>query len=1041
MNVSNVFISRPVASSVIFASILFFGWLGFRTLPVNDLPNVDFPTISVTALLPGANPEVMANTVALPLERELSRVPGIDEMTSTSTTGNLRIVITFSLDRDIDSAAQDVQLAISQAIRRLPGDMDPPALRKINPADAPILTLALAAKNVPMSDLDKFADSHIAQRFSTVYGVAQVQVFGSQKYAVQLFVDPNALALRGLGLDNVVRAIQNANSNLPSGALQGTSRSFSVKSDGGLSRAADFNPLVVAYKDGNPVRLSDIGHAEDGVENQYVRSWYNGDRAIILAVFRQPGSNTVEVVQQLRDLMPTIEHELPAGATLSVISDRSQFIRESIEDVNFTLLLSIALVIGVIMLFLRNFRSTFVTALVLPASVLGTFAVMHLIGFTLNNLSMMAITLAVAFVVDDAIVVLENITRHMEMGKSRMQAALDGAKEISPTILTMSISLIVVFVPIMFMQGMLGRLFREFAATVVVMVLISGCLSLSITPMLCSRILRPAEHQGWVFRWSERILGWARDFYVVTLRWMLKLQAPVLVASVVVLVFMGVLYGMVQKGFIPRQDTGDFNGYTRAREGTTFAAMVERQKAVAEIVRKNENVEAVMSTAGQGVAGDNGPTVGRLIVHLKPRDERKATADQVIQQIRKETGNQNLQVFLSNPPAIRIGGAASTAEYIYVLMGTDLRTLYGPAQEIEARMRALPTLLQDVASNLQLRNPEIQVKILRDRASALGITSQQVELALYNAFGGRRVSMLIGAADQYQVLFQVERNFQSDINAMQSIFIQSSTGAMVPLSAVAEIRSGVGPVSVAHYRQLPAVMISFNVAPGVSIGDAVATIEDISREVLPASVTGQFAGSAKSFQETLRSLPMLLLVTVLLIYIILAILYEHYGYPFTILTVLPFAGFGALLTLLLFRQELNIFSFVGIILLIGLVKKNGIMMVDFALQMQRERGMEPAEAIVEACKVRFRPIMMVTLAAVFATLPIALGFGAGAETRRPLGIAVVGGLVFSQFLTLYVTPTFYVTMERISRFVHRHSSRAAGGALVAGPAAPRRSVE
>jgi HAE1 family hydrophobic/amphiphilic exporter-1 len=1039
MNVSHVFIGRPVASTVLFVSILFFGWLGFRTLPVNDLPNVDFPTISVTAQLPGANPEVMANTVGLPLERELSRIPGIDEMTSTSTTGNIRIVLTFSLDRDIDSAAQDVQLAISQAIRRLPGDMDPPALRKINPADAPVLTLALAAKNIPMSDLDKFADSHVSQRFSTVYGVAQVQVFGSQKYAVQLFVDPNALALRGLGLDSVVRAIQNANSNLPSGALQGTSRSFSVKSDGGLARAADFNPLVVAYKDGNPVRLSDVGHAEDGVENQYVRSWYNGDRAIILAVFRQPGSNTVEVVQQLRDLLPTIEEELPAGATLSIISDRSQFIRESIEDVNFTLLLSIALVIGVIMLFLRNLRATLVTGLVLPASVLGTFAVMHIIGFTLNNLSMMAITLAVAFVVDDAIVVIENITRHMEMGKSRMQAALEGAKEISPTILTMTISLTVVFVPIMFMQGMLGRLFREFAATVVVMVLISGCLSLSITPMLCSRILKPAEHQGWIFRWSERVLELTRNLYVVTLRWMLKLQVPVLIASVVVLLSMGVLYELVHKGFIPRQDTGDFNGYTRAREGTTFAAMVQRQQAVADIVRKNENVEGVMSTAGQGVAGDNGPTVGRLIEHLKPRSERKATADEIVQQIRRQTGGQNLQVFLSNPPAIRIGGAASTAEYIFAVMGTDLRVLYGPAQELEARLRALP-MLQDVASNLQLRNPEIQVRILRDRASSLGITSQQVELALYNAFGGRRVSVLFGASDQYQVMFQVERSFQSDINAMESIFIQSPSGAMVPLSAVAEIKSGVGPVSVAHYRQLPAVMISFNLAPGVSIGDAVTTIQEIAREILPASATGQFAGSAKSFQETLRSLPMLLLVTVLLIYIILAILYEHYGYPFTILTVLPFAGFGALLTLLLFMQELNIFSFVGIILLIGLVKKNGIMMVDFALQMQRERGMEPSEAIIEACKVRFRPIMMVTMAAVFATLPIALGFGAGAETRRPLGIAVVGGLVFSQFLTLYVTPTFYVTMERISKFVHRHS-RPSGGSLVTGPASPRRLVD
>ncbi len=1022
MNVSHVFIQRPVASSVLFVSILFFGWLGFRTLPVNDLPSVDFPTISVTAQLPGASPEVMGNTVALPLERELSRIPGVDEMTSTSTTGNTRIVLTFSLTRDIDSAAQDVQIAISQAIRRLPSDMDPPGLRKINPSDSPVLTLALSGKNVPMSDLDRFADAHVAQQFSTVNGVAQVQVFGSQKYAVRIFVDPNALANRGLGMDKVVSAIQNANANLPSGGLQGTARSYTVKSNGGLSRAADFNPLVVAYKDGNPVRLSDIGHAEDGVENQYVRSWYNGDRALILAVFRQPGSNTVDVVKQLREMMPEIQKDLPAGATLSVISDRSEFIRESIDDVNFTLLLSVALVVGVIMLFLRNMRATLVTALVLPGSVLGTFAVMHLTGFSLNNLSLMAITLAVAFVVDDAIVILENITRHMEMGKSRIQASLEGAREISPTILTMAISLTVVFVPIMFMQGMIGRLFREFAVTVVVMVLISGVLSLTITPMLCSKILKPTEHEGWLFRWSGRIFDATRDFYVAGLRWMLRFRGFILLISVVVLFAMGGLYQMVQKGFIPRQDTGTFSGNTRAREGTPFAAMVDAQKAIAEVVQKNPNVEATMSTAGQGTAGDNGPTVGRLIVQLKPRDQRKASADEVIQQIRRQAAGVNLQVFLSNPPAIRMGGGGGTADWVYTLQGTDLKQLYGPAQQLEARLRALP-ILTDVASNLQLRNPEIQLNILRDRAAALGVSSQQIELALYNAFGGRRVSMLVGAADQYQVLFQVDQVYQNDINSMQSIYIQSPSGAMVPLSAVAEIKGGVGPVSVAHYGQLPAVMVSFNLAPGVSVGDAVAAIQDISREILPASVSGSFSGSAKAFQETFSTLPMLLLVTVLLIYIILAILYEHYGYPFAILTVLPFAGFGALLTLLIFGQELNIFSFVGIILLIGLVKKNGIIMIDFALQMQRERGMDPLNAIIEACTVRFRPIMMTTMAAVFATLPIAMGYGAGAETRQPLGIAVVGGLIFSQFLTLFVTPAFFVSISGLQeRFARRRAA-------------------
>ena len=1022
MNISRIFIERPVASSVLFVSILFFGWLGFKSLPVNDLPNVDFPTITITASLPGASPEIMGNTVALPLEREFSRISGVDEMVSSSTTGNTRITLTFSLQRDIDSCAQDVQTAISQAIRRLPSDMDPPTLRKLNPADAPVLILALAAKNVPMAELDKFADSHISQRFSTINGVAQVTVFGSQKYAVRLFVDPNALAKRGLGLDKVVSAIQAANSNLPSGALQGTARSYTVKSDGGLDRAADFNPLVIAYKDGKPIRFSDIGRAEDGVENEKVRSWYNGDRALILAIYRQPGSNTVEVVEKLRELLPEIEKEMPAGASLNVVTDRSEFIRESIHDVNFTLILSIVLVVGVILVFLRNIRATLVTALVLPASVLGTFAVMHMLGFSLNNLSLMAITLAVGFVVDDAIVVLENITRHMEMGKERMAAALEGAREISSTVMTMTISLVVVFVPIMFMQGMVGRLFREFAVTVGVSVLISGAVSLSITPMLCSRLLKPSHEHGKLFDWSERVFDSVRDTYMASLRWVLKFQGTVLIGSVVVLLSMGLLYQEVSKGFIPRQDTGVINGNTRAREGTTFTDMIRNQQAIAEAVGKNENVEAVMSTAGQGVGGTFGDNVGRLIIRLKDRDARPAGADEVIQQLRRQVaGIQGLRMFLSNPPAIRIGGTLSTSDYVFTVTGTDLKQLYGPGQALEAKLKALPQL-RDVATNLELRNPEIQLNILRDRAAALGISSQQIELALFNAFGGRKVTTLYGEADQYQVLFEVDRRFQTDINAMESIFIQSPSGAMVPLSTVAEVKSGVGPISVAHYGQLPSVMLSFNLAPGVSVGDAVAAIQEVSKDVLPDNVSSSFIGSAKAFQEAFNSLPILLMITIVMIYIILAILYEHYGYPLTILTALPFAGFGALLTLLLFREELNIFSFVGIILLIGLVKKNGIMMVDFALQMQRERDMSPRDAILEACLVRFRPIMMTTMAASFATLPIAMGLGAGAETRRPLGIAVVGGLIFSQFLTLYVTPVFYVSLDRFTEYFRKRKA-------------------
>jgi len=1024
MNMSRIFIERPVATSVLFFSILFFGWLSWTKLPVNDLPNVDFPTITVTARLPGASPEVMGNTVALPLEREFSRISGVDEMTSSSTSGNTRITITFSLKRDIDSAAQDVQTAISQAIRRLPADMpEPPTLRKLNPADAPVLTLALSAEHVPMQKLDEFVDTHIAQRFSTINGVAQVQVFGSQKYAVRLFLDPNALAKRGLGLDKVVTAIRDANSNLPSGTMQGKARNYIVKSDGKLARAADFNPLIIAYKDGNPVRFSDIGRAVDSVENEKIRSWYNGERALILAVYRQPGSNTVEVVSKLREMFPEIERELPAGAALNVHNDRSEFISDSIHEVNFTLVLSVVLVVLVIMAFLRNLRATIITALILPASVLGTFGCMLLLGYSLNNLSLMAITLAVGFVVDDAIVVLENITRHVEMGKDRLQASLEGAREIGMTIVTMTVSLSAVFLPILFMEGMVGRLFQEFAVTVGVAVLISGVVSLTVTPMLCSIMLKPEHKHGAIYNWSERMFDAVRDGYASSLRWVLRYQGSVLLLSVGVLVATSWLYQEVAKGFIPRQDTGVIFANTRAREGVTFEQMMRHQQAVAAVIQKNPNVEAVMSTAGQGVGGVFGDNVGRFIIRLKSRSERTATADEIIQEIRRATaGLQGVRVFLSNPPAIRIGGSLSTSDYQFVVTGTDLRALYRPAQDLEARMRQMAQL-QDVSTNLELRNPEIQVSIQRERAAALGITSQQIELALFNAFGGRSVSTLYGTSDQYDVRLEIDRRYQSDINAMDNIFIQAPGGAMVPLSVVAQIKSGVGPVSVAHIGQMPAVVLSFNLAPGVSVGEAFGVVQEAADEILPVGASTVLTGSAKAFEEAFRTLPVLLLVTIVLIYMILAILYEHYGHPLTILTALPFAGFGALATLLIFDQELNIFSFVGIILLIGLVKKNGIMMIDFALQIQREQGAKPADAIVEACRVRFRPIMMTTMAAILGVLPIALGYGAGAETRRPLGIAVVGGLVFSQFLTLYVTPVFYVALERVVALLRRVRGR------------------
>jgi HAE1 family hydrophobic/amphiphilic exporter-1 len=1003
---TKLFITRPVMTTLVMLGLLFFGLVSYTNLPVSYLPAVDFPVIQVTATLPGASPKTMSSSVASPLERQFSAISGLSNMSSTSSQGLTQITLMFDLERDIDKAAMDVQAAITKARGSLPNTMtDEPTYEKVNPADSPILYLAIQSKSLPLSTVNDYATTFVTQTLSMVPGVAQVIIYGEQEYAVRIQADPRKLASLGIGLDQVAAAVAAQNVNLPMGTLDGPHKSYTIDADGQIKRAEGYGPIIVDYKDRMPVRLEDVATVKDSTLSEKKGSWLNNERNLVVAIKRQPGSNTIEVVDRINQQLPTIRRQLPASIELFELFDKSKPIRESVRDVKFTLMLAVALVVLVVFLFLRNIPGTIIAAVAIPFSIIATFAVMHFMGFTLDNFSLMALTLAVGFVVDDAIVMLENVVRHMEMGKTPMQAALDGAKEIGFTIISMTLSLAVVFIPILFMPGIVGRILNEFAVVITAAILVSGVVSLSLTPMLCSRWLKPGAHLEHSDPLFERVVV----FYRRTLHLALDHRRLTMIASGVLLLLTIALFVIVPKGFLPEDDMGMLFGIVEGPQGNSFEDQAKSQKALTPLILADKDIRDVIQ-----VVGVNTTNQGYTIIFLK--EKRDSTTDEILSRLQPKLQSQpGLLAFVQNPPMIRMSGKPSKGNYQFTLLCPDTDTLYKATAEMVAALSKLPGL-ERVTTDLQVNAPQVDLRINRDLASSLGVTAEAIESAMYSAYGSRQISTIYSENDSYKVILELLPEYRQDPLALNLLHVHSKSGKLVRLDALVDVTEGTGPMTVNHSGQLPAVTISFDLAPGVALNQAMAEVQSVAHQKLPDTVNANFEGTASSFKGSMGTAGFLLLVAIVVIYIILGCLYESFIHPLTILSGLPSAAMGGLLSLLVFRQQLHLYGFVGIIMLIGIVKKNAIMVVDFAIEAEK-RGMSPAEAAFEGCIVRFRPIMMTTLAAIMGALPIALGIGVGAEARRPLGLVVVGGLVLSQIVTLYLTPVYYTYMDDFNTFM------------------------